>query len=485
MSAYGSGSCLDRASGSRSALLSDRGALMAPARSVGCREVNPDERDTSLPPPPDRGESNWAMRLDRAMDQLIQESHVVSPDGLPGIVDKAAPLFGARGTTIYLADLQQRVLVPFQGVGGRHHDEYPQVLGIDSTVAGRAFQQMQRLTQAGTTDGEGQRVRVWLPLVDGTERVGVLGLLVPGGALDDLTGLKRLHRFASVVAELVVTKTLYGDSIVRARRTSPMTLAAEVQWSLLPPLTFVNSSVTVAGGLEPAYEVAGDSLDYAVDSGIARFAVFDGMGHGIVSAQLTSLVIAAYRNARRAGQSLTETAAHIESAVNDVFRVESFATGLMCELDTARGVLTWVSAGHHEPLLLREGRLVRPLVVEPLLPLGLNQTLAGGDSPAVGVEQLQRGDMLLLYTDGVTEARSPQGEFFGRDRLVDLVGRHLAAGVPAPETMRRVVHALIEHQAGDLDDDATLLLVEWHGPTGPEGESPPLSLTGERALHPG
>ena len=122
-----------------------------------------------------------------------------------------------------------------------------------------------------------------------------------------------------------MTKTLYGDSIVRARRTSPMTLAAEIQWSLLPPLTFVNHTVTVAGALEPAYEVAGDSLDYAVDAGVARFAIFDGMGHGIVSAQLISLVVAAYRNARRAGQSLTDTAAHIESAVNDVFRVESFA----------------------------------------------------------------------------------------------------------------------------------------------------------------
>jgi hypothetical protein len=425
--------------------------------------------------------------VERAIDQLLFEAHVASPDELPALVLEAAALFGAEHALIYLADLQQRVLVPFRPVGEHNHADYAHPLGVDSTVAGRAFQQMQQHTQSAVA-GDKALVRIWLPLLNGTERLGVLGVNLEEAALSDDAGMRRLQRFASMVAELVMTKTLYGDSIVRVRRTSPMTLAAEIQWSLLPPLTFVNRSVTVAGGLEPAYEVAGDSLDYAVDSGVARFAVFDGMGHGIVSAQMISLVVAAYRNARRAGQSLTETAAHIESAVNDVFRVESFATGLLCELETGTGRLSWISAGHHEPLLLRDGKLVRALPVEPLLPLGLNKELSRPISEVVGTEQLQPGDMLLLYTDGVTEARSPDGEFFGQDRLVDLVTRHLASGLPAPEIMRRVVHALLDHQAGDLEDDATLVVVEWHGPAGEDDghdEASFPSLTGGRALHPG
>lgn len=411
-------------------------------------------------------------------------SHIAAPDELPGMVADAAAVFDGEDAIICLADLQERILVPFRGPSSHIHGESPQVLGVDSTIAGRAFQQMHQLFQSADARDGAHRTRIWLPLIDGTERLGVLGVTLPSSALDDDPGMRRLQRFASVVAELVVTKSLYGDSIVRARRTSLMALAAEVQWSLLPPLTFVNKSVTVAGGLEPAYEVAGDSLDYAVDDGVARFAVFDGMGHGIVSAQLISLVVAAYRNARRAGQSLADTATHIESAVNDVFRVESFATGLLCELDTSSGVLTWISAGHYEPLLLRDGRLVRALAVEPILPLGLNRDLLRTSPVVVGDEHLQPGDMLLLYTDGVIEARSPGGEFFGQERLVDLVTRNLAAGLPAPETMRRVTHALLEHQAGDLDDDATLLLVEWHGPPGPGSNQPPLSVTGERALNP-
>lgn len=432
------------------------------------------------------GGSVWQSHVERGTDHLIYVSHVAAPDDVPSMVADAAAVFDGQDTTIYLADLQQRVLVLFQTAGQhRSQAEFPLELGVDSTVAGRALQQMQRLTQAAPTDPEGDRVRVWQPLIDGTERLGVMGVTMPAAVLDDEAGMRRLERFTSVVAELVVTKTMYGDSIVRLRRRSEMTLAAEVQWSLLPPLTFANHSVTIAGGMEPAYEVAGDSLDYAVDAGIARFAIFDGMRHGIVSAQLISLVVAAYRNARRAGRSLSETATHIESAVNDVFRIESFATGLLCELDTTHGLLTWISAGHYEPLLLREGRLVRALEVEPLLPMGLNQQLSRTAEAPVGTEQLQPGDMLLLYTDGVIEARSPDGEFFGQDRLIDLISRNLAAGLPAPETMRRIVHALLDHQAGDLEDDATLLLIEWHGTKGSDDEPPPISLTAERALHPG
>jgi hypothetical protein len=424
--------------------------------------------------------------VERAVEHLLRASHVASADELPGLVVVAAALFGGTDARLYLADLQQRVLVPFDTPAHHDHGQAPlEALGVDSTVAGRAFQQMLWHTQSAAPQGERERVRLWLPLLDGTERLGVLGVTLAAALLDDEIGVRRLRQLGSVVGEVVTTKTLYGDSIVRARRRRPMTLAAEIQWSLLPPLTFVNQCVTIAGGVEPAYEVAGDSLDYAVDAGVARFAVFDGMGHGIVSAQLISLVVAAYRNARRAGESLTDTAAHIESAVNDVFRVESFATGLLCELDTTRGLLTWLSAGHQEPLLLRGSRLVRALDVEPMLPLGLNQGLVRGFSAALGTEQLEPGDLVVLYTDGVTEARSPTGDFFGQERLVELLTRNLAAGLPAPETMRRVVHALLDHQAGDLDDDATLLMVEWHGPPGSHDDSTFPSRTGRRALHVG
>jgi serine phosphatase RsbU (regulator of sigma subunit) len=86
----------------------------------------------------------------------------------------------------------------------------------------------------------------------------------------------------------------------------------------------------------------------------------------------------------------------------------------------------------------------------------------------LGAETLQPDDQVLFYSDGVVEARSPRGEFFGTERLVDLVVRNLAAGLPAPETMRRVIHALLDHQQGQLDDDASLFLVQYR----PETQEP-------------
>lgn len=393
--------------------------------------------------------SDW----ERAVDALLQESHVVAAHQLPELVTQHAAAFGAADAVMYLADLQQVVLVPFTGSPTIEAGD-AEALPVDSTVAGRCFQRLDVVDQA-----VGQGTRLWLPLIDGTERLGVLAVTLAGlPPLPGSTGFVRLTRFASLVAELVVTKSLYGDAIVNTRRVEPMSLAAEIQWGLLPPLTFACEELVVAGALEPAYDVAGDSFDYAVDEGVARFAVFDGMGHGLGSAQLAVLAVSAYRHARRGGRSLTATAELVDSALVEQFRGESFTTAVLAELDTDTGMLSWISAGHPEPLLMRDGHLVRSLHVEPALPFGMD---LADVRYHVGSEQLQPGDRVLLFTDGVTEGPSPTGDRFGEERLVDLLSRNLAGDLPTPETMRRVVRSLLQHQEGRLDDDATLLLVEW------------------------
>ena len=358
---------------------------------------------------------------------------------------------------LYLVDLEQSVLVPFAGPGqDLPHSDLP----IDDTVAGRAFRSVGVETQ---DVGAGHGLRVWLPVLDGTDRLGVLGVLVPDRAAltaHDRLLERRLRRLAAVVAALVVSRRMYGDTIAVARRRAQMSLAGEIQWALLPPLTFGSRDVAVAAALEPAYEVAGDSVDYAVDEGRTCVAAFDAMGHGLASAQLAGLTVAAYRNARRSGRTLVETAREIDDAVLSMHGGRTFVTGVLAELDTDTGVLRWICAGHPRPLLLRHGRVVRYLDDAVGVPFGVEDDEDTGPR-AVGAVRLEPGDRVVLYSDGITEARSPDGAFFGLDRLVDLLTRTESGRLPASETVRHVVRDLLVHQQGRLQDDATLLVLEW------------------------
>jgi serine phosphatase RsbU (regulator of sigma subunit) len=288
--------------------------------------------------------------------------------------------------------------------------------------------------------------------------VGFAGADVPPAALAPF------QRLAVAAADLLRARAPFGDTLVRAQRRLGLSTAAELQYSILPPLSFASRDVTVSAALEPCYNVAGDAIDYAVDDGRTRLAIFDGMGHGLHSAQCAVLTVAAYRAARRSGRSLGESFQDIDEALGAGMQGEIFTTAVLAELDSRTGSLRWVNAGHPAPLLLRGGRVVRALETDARPPLGLGDLL-GGPVPEPAVEQLEPGDIVLLYTDGVTEARSPSGEFFGVERLGDLVIRHLAGGLAAPETLRRVVRELLAHHDDQLTDDATLLMLEWRSAT--------------------
>lgn len=403
---------------------------------------------------------------ERGLDALVEQAGGAAPHELPRLVAEAAASMGALEVMIHLVDLQQVALTPFPGPSVAGASTRPTPLPIDSTIAGRVYQHDEVIVQPGPDAAS--TVTVWLPLRDGANRLGVLSVGVPhySTVAEPDTQLSRLlRRLAAIVSDLLALRTQYGDSIVAATRSTEVGLAAEIQWGLLPPLTFESSQVAVAGLLEPAYDVAGDSIDYAVDPGVARIAIFDGMGHGLGSAQLAILSVSAYRNARRSGCSLTATAAAVDRAVEAAFGGDAYSTAVLAELDTETGHLTWVNAGHPEPLLLRSGQLIRSLHVDPGLPfgIGLNDT---DHRYEVGTDQLEPGDHVLFYTDGVVEGHSPDGEQFGVERLVDLLARNVADNLSAAESMRRVGRALIAHHAAHLADDASMLLVQWPGPSG-------------------
>jgi putative methionine-R-sulfoxide reductase with GAF domain len=391
-----------------------------------------------------------ARRVDRILNRLLRESTQLAPDDLGRFVADEAARGGFLDVTIFMVDLEQvilRPLAPAHGFGA--HD-------IDSTMAGRAFQ-LERSFVVPAGDGGG--LSVWIPLIDGAERLGVMYLRTPAIS-DEL--LRRLEEFSGLVSELIVSKTQYGDALVMARRHQEMTLAAELRWAMLPPTTFSSDRVALACVLEPAYEVAGDAFDYAFNQGVLHLAVLDAMGHGLEASRMANLATAGYRSARRRGLGLQDTYRVIDEALRDQFGEEHFVTGQLATLDTGTGILRWVNAGHPRPLLLRGGRVASELRGEPALPLGL-----GGEAPPPMELALEPNDALLFFTDGIVEAGSPGGERFGAERLVDLTRRALADHQTLSETVRRLVRAVRAHRDGPLADDATILCVGWH-PRGPD-----------------
>lgn len=137
---------------------------------------------------------------ERAVDALLADAHLAAPYQLAGLVARHAATLGADDATVYLIDLQQRILVPFLDPGGPGVGRQVETLSVDATLPGRAFQHVEVLTQ-GVPDG---RLRVWLPLLDGIERLGVLGVTVNAAMEPEIaTGLigVRLRRFATLVAD--------------------------------------------------------------------------------------------------------------------------------------------------------------------------------------------------------------------------------------------------------------------------------------------
>ena len=384
----------------------------------------------------------------RVLQELIHTARMTPPDGLPRVVADALRPAGAEAVRVWVVDYGQRVLT---ALGAR---EEPPV-DVDSTRLGQVYRMMRSHVET-SPDGD----HLLVPLIDGVERLGVLELTAPAGTGEDEPAMQTLVAFASCVAELLVTKAQYGDSLARTARTQPMTLAAEMQWQTLPPLTFATDRVVVAGTIEPSYEVGGDAFDYAAEDHRLRFAVLDAMGHGFRASLLSSTAVAAYRNARRSGLSLPRLVEHMDEAVRALAEGDAYVTAVVADLDLDTGVLHWVLAGHPPPLLLRDGRAVETLVAENTLPLGELDLHPTRILP-IGKAQLRPEDGVLLYTDGVIEATDRHGTAFGIDRLVEAVGLTATAGLPAPEALREVTLRVLDHQDGVIQDDATQLLVQW------------------------
>jgi serine phosphatase RsbU (regulator of sigma subunit) len=382
------------------------------------------------------------------LSDLLRRANLSAPDLLVADVAASLTRAGCTHLVLFVVDYEQETLRRV-ALATELLADGPEEVKIVGTMAGRAFQLQEVVTSQGD-DGW----TAWSPVRERAERIGVLEIRFDTLPPDAITLCEDLGR---LVGHLARTANQYTDALELSRRRAPMSLAAEIQWNLLlPPLAFRSPDVAVAGILEPAYEVAGDAFDYSLNGEILTFAMLDAMGHGLTSALASALSLSGLRYGRLRGMDLSEIAREIDEALIAQFHRETFVTGQLVRLDTATGHLTWINAGHPDPLLIRGTAVIAECHADPCLPLGL-----GIEITEIGALRLEPGDRLLFYSDGVIEARPVGGAQYGLPRLREQVERQLADRLIPAEMIRRIVKEVVAHRGGPLSDDASLVVIEW------------------------
>jgi len=250
----------------------------------------------------------------------------------------------------------------------------------------------------------------------------------------------------------------------KERLQAELEIAREVQTQLYPKCAPPTRSLKLTVHCEPARVVSGDYYDYeSVQSNKLAFAIGDVAGKGISAALLMATLQAALRAQISAGLDRSDDgashtslgSAHLVSELNKQIYAhtapEKYATFFFAMYDESSGMLRYTNAGHLPPIVIRNGEAEM---------LDVNGTVVGAfpfskyEESAV---QLESGDLLLCYTDGITEPENAYGEMFGEDRLIEIVKRNAAQ--EDSTIIQNVLDAVRNWHAGsELPDDMTLLI---------------------------
>jgi serine phosphatase RsbU (regulator of sigma subunit) len=360
-------------------------------------------------------------------------------------------MVGADDVSFLIADFSGDALIRFLSVpygpavpvGAERPDRLATV-----PLAGTPHDEALR-TQRVLVEQHRGSTRLYAPVTDRGEALGVLELALPAPPPDDIVAF--VASAAHALAYVIIANRRHTDVFERGQRNLPFSLAAEIQRRLLPPaFTCEGAEFTIAGWLEPASEVGGDTFDYSVEREVLHLSISDAMGHTVRAAQLATLAVGSLRNSRRARVTVGHQARAANAAITTNAGEEEFVSALLVQVDLGTGVVTAVNAGHPAPHLVRAGS-VSAVDFEPDLPFGM---LA--DAPyQEQVLQLEPGDRMLLVTDGMLERNATTIDI--RAALADM----------GPLHPREVVHsfarAVLTATGGTLQDDATVLCLDWYG----------------------
>ncbi|MEU0170542.1 PP2C family protein-serine/threonine phosphatase [Streptomyces iakyrus] len=355
--------------------------------------------------------------------------------------------YAADSVELFLADYGLTVLQP---VSVLPHTLQP--VSVHNSPAGRAFGAQEPYLEVPS----GDLARAHLPVTVRGDRLGVLTVTLPGaehaeGCLDELAEI------AEVLGHEVVVAERDTDLYLQARRRDRLTLAAEMQWQLLPGRSCARPEYELGAQLEPAYAIFGDNFDWSASADRLSLYVTNGMGEGIEASLLTNLAINALRNARRAGLSIDDQAALADQAVYAHYRGRCYLSVLMLDFDLATGRVRAVDAGSPQMLRLRHGTVER-VPFDAQLPLGMFEET----DYVIQEFRAEPGDRLVFVSDGVYDVASPGGEAYGETALTRAI--HSTRLLPAAEVPRAILRELTGHRGESTpDDDALVVCLDWRG----------------------
>lgn len=372
-------------------------------------------------------------------------------DAVDVMAAELARMLDATEVSLLVANLSGTAAVRMSHVNGGEgrtadgRNERTESFPLDGSVHHRVLTSQEQHVER---DGAGWRILV--PVTERGDAIGILELTVSYSP--DTETLGYVTSAAHALAYTLIAARRHTDLFEWAQRDVPFSLPAEIQRRLLPDsYTIEGGPFTLAGWLEPAASVGGDTFDYSLDREYLYASITDAMGHSIGAAWLATLTVGSLRNTRRSVASPGEQADTANAALIAAAAPDQFVTGQILRIRIADGAVDIVNAGHPSPYLLRAGTAAA-LDLTPGLPLGV-----GRDAYDTHRLQLEPGDRLLIVTDGFLERNA---NFAVSDVLVQSADRH------PREVVRELSRNLLAATGGELRDDATVLCIDWYGPRG-------------------
>ncbi|MEU0276107.1 PP2C family protein-serine/threonine phosphatase [Streptomyces sp. NPDC006307] len=367
---------------------------------------------------------------------------------LEAVRDALIAHYTAVSVDLLVADYAMTILQPVQPLA-----DAVEPVPVHSSAPGRAFGSQQPYVEK---QPRGTRVIAHFPVSVRGDRIGVLTVRLPADGYTAPTE-RELQEIAEILGHEIVVAERDTDLYLQARRASRLTLAAEMQWQLLPGRSCSRPEYEIGAQLEPAYAIHGDNFDWSTSADHLTLTVTNGMGEGIEAALLTNLAINALRNARRAGLGLADQACLADQAIYGHYHGAAHLSVLLLRFHLATGDAEIVDAGSPKMWRLRNGK-PEPIDLEAQLPLGMFEDTLYRAQPF----SVLPGDRLFFVSDGVYDAASPAGERYSDKALA----RAMTATrlLPPSQVPRAVLHELAGHRGPvAAEDDAMVLCLDWHG----------------------